>query len=497
MENQEYKTRYEFPPIELLKKSCPCEMDTKELRNTALTIIQTLLNFGIRVSITGIGVGARFTRYEITPEVGTRISKIVDLSDNIKLNLAGRDIRIQAPILGKSAIGIEVLNRSPVVIKIRDIIESKEFKYFSSNLVCVIGIDYFGNKLVADLWKIQNLLIGGTTGSGKTIFLNSLIMGILYKSHPDDVRLIMIDTKYVNLSIYNGIPHLLFPVVSDANKALSALHWAIMESTERYKKFADFGVRDLKEFNKNAERNAQNDIEKLPQILIIIDDLSDLMAINKSEIEESIVRLAGMSRATGIHLVIAMQRPSTDIVTGLIKANIPSRIAFSVFSAIDSKVILDEKGAETLLGNGDMLFKPQGYSKPVRVQGAYVSDEEILNVVDYFKSQTTDAVYSVNDRKHNKAVEKEGSTFIHDEYFGEAGKFIIEHDKASIGLLQRHFRIGFNRAARIMDELWEAGVVGDEVGTKPRIILMKMEEFDRIYHSMEDIDCKNKIDNIK
>lgn len=471
---------YEFPSILFLKQGrlCKYENDSEEMKQIAQRLEQILADFGIKVWVVNMFRSPLVSRFEFQLEQGTSIRKIINLEEDIKLNLAAKDVRIEAPIPGKYAVGIEIQNRKQEVVNIRDIIETKEFNVFLSNLTCAVGIDFCGNKVIADIGKMQNLLIGGTTGSGKTTFLNSLIIGILYKAHPSDVKMIMIDTKYVNLSIYNGIPHLLLPVVTDANKALAALHWALAESKERYRKFADFGVKDLARYNRIAAENSEYDIEKLPQILVIIDDLSDLMAINKKEAEESIARLAGMARATGIYLIIATQRPSVSVVTGLIKANITSRISFKVFSEIDSRAILDEKGAENLIGNGDMLFKPQGYPRPARIQGAYVSDEEILCVVNFLKNQTEINLYSVNEKRQKEDVKKEKRDFARDKYFEEAGKFIIEKDKASIGMLQRLFKIGFNRAAKIMDELCEEGVVGEEEGTKPRRILMTMNEFE-------------------
>lgn len=481
---------YKFPPINLLSKRIinNKENNSRELKEQAMRLHQTLLTFGVHVTITDVTQNPLVTRFEMQPEQGTKISKIINLSDDIKLNLAVNDIRIEAPIPGKSAIGIEIPSKTRYVVALRDLIASKEFNDFPSNLACAVGIDYSGNILVADIAKMPHLLIGGTTGSGKTTFINSVIMGILYKSTPDDVKMIMIDTKYVNLTAYNGIPHLLIPVVTDPKKAGAALHWGVAEMTERYHKFSDYGVRNLEEYNRKIESSNLEDnyykSEKLPQIVVIIDDLSDLMAVNSSEVEENIIRLAQMSRGAGIHLVIATQRPSTDVLTGLIKSNIPSRIAFSVFSSIDSKVILDDKGAEELLGNGDMLFKPQGYLKPIRVQGAFVLDKEILDVVDFLKNQEIENIYSDDVNRNIKRMGNRGgmadndSNSTRDEHFVEAGRFIIKENKASIGMIQRLFKIGFSRAAKIMDELYEFGVVGEEEGTKPRKILMTLEEFE-------------------
>ena len=372
--------------------------------------------------------------------------------------------------------------------------ESPDFSKFSANLIFAVGKDIGGKAVYADIAKMPHLLIAGSTGSGKSVCINTIIMGILFKAHPDDVKLIMIDPKVVELSVYNGIPHLLIPVVTDPKKAAAALHWGVAEMTERYKKFADFNVRDLKGYNKKVEnmKNAGDPDapEKLPQILIIVDELADLMMVSPGEVEESICRLAQLARACGIHLIIATQRPSVDVITGLIKANMPSRVAFAVSSGVDSRTILDMVGAEKLLGKGDMLFYPQGYPKPARIQGPFVSDDEVSRVVDFLKEHMPEgaADESVEEKINSIAVEtgQNGSSgagegdSAYDEYFVEAGRFIIEKDKASIGMLQRMFKIGFNRAARIMDQLSDAGVVGEEEGTKPRKILMSAEEFERM-----------------
>ncbi|MDE5933673.1 MAG: DNA translocase FtsK, partial [Lachnospiraceae bacterium] len=373
-------------------------------------------------------------------------------------------------------------------VALRELLESKEFKEFPSNLAFAVGKDIAGKIVTTDIAKMPHMLIAGATGSGKSVCINTIIMGILYKAHPDDVKLIMIDPKVVELSVYNGIPHLLIPVVTDPKKAAAALHWGVAEMTDRYKKFADYNVRDLKGYNRKVEEmRAKGDADapaKLPQILIIVDELADLMMVAPGEVEESICRLAQLARACGIHLIIATQRPSVDVITGLIKANMPSRIAFAVSSGVDSRTILDMVGAEKLLGKGDMLFYPQGYPKPARVQGAFVSDKEVSDVVDFLKNQAIGNVYSedVEEKIKNMGSSSaesgagaSGSGSEYDQYFAEAGRFIIDKDKASIGMLQRVFKIGFNRAARIMDQLCEAGVVGEEEGTKPRKVLMSME----------------------
>lgn len=483
--------KYMFPPIELLQKGAgKGSGDTaSQLKETAMRLQQTLLTFGVKVTVTDISQGPAVTRYELQPEAGVKVSKIVNLADDIKLNLAATDIRIEAPIPGKAAVGIEVPNKENSMVALRDLLEAKEFKSFQENLAFAVGKDIAGKTVVTDIAKMPHMLIAGATGSGKSVCINTLIMSILYKASPEDVKMIMIDPKVVELSVYNGIPHLLIPVVTDPKKAAGALHWGVAEMTDRYKKFADLNVRDLKGYNKKAEALAgkPDAPQKLPQIVIIVDELADLMMVAPGEVEESICRLAQLARACGIHLIIATQRPSVDVITGLIKANMPSRVAFAVSSGVDSRTILDMNGAEKLLGKGDMLFYPQGYPKPARIQGAFVSDKEVGDVVDFLKNQAIGNVY--RDDVEEKIVNLGTSTggdgasasgrSERDDYFVEAGRFIIDKDKASIGLLQRAFKIGFNRAARIMDQLYEAGVVGEEEGTKPRKILMSMEEFEQ------------------
>lgn len=481
--------KYYAPSISLLKKNACGEINEELLKTTAMMIQHTLSSFGIGVQITAINVGTRFTRFEIVPEMGTRVRDIVRRENEIKITTCATDIHIEAPIPGKAAIGIDIANRESSIITLREIIESKEFMEFSSNLTCAIGKDIIGNIVIADMTNMPHLLIGGTTGSGKTVFINSVIMSILYKANPNYVKMIMIDTKGISLNIYNGIPHLLTPVVTNPRKSLDVLRRVISEIGDRYKKFSDYKVRDIQEFNNLPIIHCT-----IPQILIIIDDLSDLMALYKSEAEQLIVRIAQISRAAGIHLVIATQRPSTDVITGLLKASVPSRIAFSVFSAIDSRVILDEKGAEKLLGNGDMLFKPQGYMKPIRIQGTYVSDEEISAVVDYLRNQTIGNKFNSDvENKFEGKIEETNSNVLYDIYFEDAGRLVIQHDKASIGILQRVFKIGFNRAARIMDELYEAGVVGEELGIKPRKVLMSEEEFESLCLDIKQKESNEKI----
>ncbi|MBR1650882.1 MAG: DNA translocase FtsK [Lachnospiraceae bacterium] len=491
---------YEFPPISLLKPAKNKALNNaRELENTKYNLQETLRNFGVNVDITEAVQGPSVTRYEMTLEPGTKVSKILGLSDDIKLSLASADIRIEAPIPGKSAVGIEVPNKETSMVSLRELFESKEFKNAESNLSFAVGKNIGGDVIVTDIGKMPHVLIAGATGSGKSVCINTLIMSLIYKSSPEDVQLIMVDPKVVELSVYNGIPHLMLPVVTDPKKAAAALAWGVKEMEERYKKFADLGVRDLKGYNDKVKSMSEREIEeaglngiahfKLPKIVIIIDELADLMMVCGKEVEEAICRLAQLARACGIHLVVATQRPSVDVITGLIKANMPSRMAFAVSSGVDSRTILDTVGAEKLLGKGDMLFYPQGKPKPERVQGAFVSDEEVSAVVDFLKAQ----------RLHNEFAERVGVTVDNiesagsgeasaksgggesdgrDELFAEAGRCIINSGKCSIGYLQRMLKIGFNRAARIMDSLSEEGVVGPESGTKAREILMTIEEFE-------------------
>lgn len=481
---------YIFPPVTLLIKEQQTQSSGYEqyLKETALKLQQTLESFGVNVTITDISCGPSVTRYEMFPEQGTKVSKILSLTDDIKLNLAASDIRIEAPIPGKAAIGIEIPNKHNQTVHFRDLIESSTFEKFKSRLAFAVGKDIGGKTVVTDLAKMPHLLIAGATGSGKSVCINTLIMSILYKASPEEVKLIMVDPKMVELSIYNGIPHLLIPVVTDPKKASGALNWAVAEMTNRYKKFTETGVRNIEGYNKKVkelQKSGEIDpetIKKMPQIVIIIDELADLMMVAPGEVEDAIVRLSQLARAAGIHLVIATQRPSVNVITGLIKANVPSRIAFSVSSGVDSRTIIDMNGAEKLLGKGDMLFYPAGYSKPVRVQGAFISDSEISDVVEFLKENEDVAVYDteVTEKIENKlnsaAISQEK-----DEYFEAAARFVIEKDKASIGMIQRMFKVGFNRAARIVDQLADAGIVGPEEGTKPRKVLMSSEQLEAYF----------------
>lgn len=477
--------RIKLPPLDLLNEVRVSQRvnHTAELNETAAELKETLADFGLDIQILGSSRGPAVTRYEVQMPTGVSVKKITGLADDIMMSLGAKDIRIEAPIPGKKAVGIEIPNKESTMVHFRELIEDKKFKNFDSKVAFAVGKDLAGDIVVADISKMPHLLIAGATGSGKSVCINTLIMSILYKATPEEVRLIMIDPKMVELSVYNGIPHLLIPVVTDPKKASSALAWAVSEMTERYSKFAELEVRDMKGYNAKSA-------EKMPQIVIVVDELADLMMVAAKEVEESICRLAQLARAAGIYLILATQRPSVDVITGLIKANMPSRIAFSVSSNVDSRTILDMAGAERLLGNGDMFFYPRGYNKPARVQGAFVSDEEVSNVVEFLKSQTDGDTY---DAKAQSAVEAGAASSsggsspglidpsgAFDDLFVAAGSAVIEADKATIGMLQRKFKVGFNRAARIMDQLADEGVVGPEEGTKPRRILMTMDQFNEL-----------------
>ena len=491
-QEQQPKKVYKIPPMNLLTKGKKGGGDSDaQLRATAQKLEQTLQNFGVRVHVTNASCGPSVTRYELQPEQGVKVSKIVGLADDIKLNLAAADIRIEAPIPGKAAVGIEVPNQENTAVMLRDLLESGEFKNSTANIPFAVGKDISGKTMIADIAKMPHLLIAGATGSGKSVCINTIIMSILYKAKPDEVKLIMIDPKVVELSVYNGIPHLMIPVVTDPKKAAGALNWAVAEMMKRYQLFAQQNVRDLKGYNeKIAQMTEEGAPKKLPKIVIIVDELADLMMVAPGEVEGAICRLAQLARAAGLHLIIATQRPSVNVITGLIKANMPSRIAFSVSSGVDSRTIIDMNGAEKLLGKGDMLFYPTGYPKPVRVQGSFVSDKEVQKVVDYLIEHNGNASYSEEVEEHVNSdlpspvpgIQGAGvqdNANEQDAYFADAGRLIIEKEKASIGMLQRMFKIGFNRAARIMDQLASAGVVGEEVGTKPRKVLMTKEEFEQ------------------
>ncbi len=490
--NDEQK-KYIFPSTDLLEPGTASgkgrEEFARSMQETADKLQRTLQDFGVGVTITNISRGPSVTRYELQPEQGVKVSKIVNLADDIKLNLAAEDIRIEAPIPGKAAIGIEVPNKKKQMVAFRDLLESDEFTKAKSKTIFAAGKDIAGKTVIADIEKMPHLLIAGQTGSGKSVCINTIIMSILYKARPSEVKLIMIDPKVVELSVYNGIPHLLIPVVTDPKKAAAALNWAVNEMEERYKKFAEHKARNI--IGYNAQIDQIEDVpgkdrpEKITQIIVIVDELADLMMTAGTDVEDAIQKLAQKARAAGIHLIIATQRPSVNVITGVIKANIPSRIAFSVASGIDSRTILDETGAEKLLGKGDMLFHPYYISKPVRVQGAFVSDDEVTRVVNFLTQQKNVIGGEINTNIDLQA-NMPGSSLPggdQDELFETAGRFIIDQEKASIGNLQRHLRIGFNRAARIMDQLYAAGVVSKDEGTKPRKVLMKAEEFEEYLQS--------------
>lgn len=484
---------YMMPPLSLLMKGNiqkrNSEKKGKGISETAAKLQETLNAFGVKASVINESRGPSVTRYELQPETGTKVSKITSLSDDIKLNLAASDIRIEAPIPGKAAVGIEVPNHERESVFLRDLIESQELSKHPSKLAFAAGMDIAGKVVVADIAKMPHMLIAGTTGSGKSVFTNSIIMSILFRANPDEVKLIIVDPKVVEFGVYNGIPHLLTPVVTDPKKAAGSLNWAVAEMSRRYQEFAKYNVRDLKGYNEKIKemgyRDGEDTLIPMPQIVIIIDELADLMMVASKEVESAICRLAQLARAAGIHLIIATQRPSVDVVTGLIKANIPSRVALLVSSGTDSRTIIDCNGGEKLLGNGDMLFYPSGYVKPVRLQGAFVSDSEVQSVVKFliennknveYDDEVTNAELVVSASDSNSQDSGDGN----DVLFEEAARFVIEKEKGSTSMLQRMFKIGFNRASRIVDQLEKAGIVGPDEGTKPRKVLMTMEEFDKI-----------------
>ncbi|MBU3804466.1 MAG: DNA translocase FtsK [Candidatus Cellulosilyticum pullistercoris] len=460
---------YKAPPVSLLKKVATQqdkEASKKSLSN-ARKLEETLGSFGVEAKVTQIHRGPSVTRYELQPKQGVKVSKIVNLADDIALNLAASNIRIEAPIPGKAAVGIEVANATSEIVYLRDVIDSDRFLAFPSKLAFALGKDIAGKPIIADIGKMPHILIAGATGSGKSVCINTLITSIIYKATPQEVKLIMIDPKVVELSIYNGIPHLLIPVVTDPKKAAGALFWAVNEMTRRYNLFAENNVRDMKGYNEKQELAG----DRLPQIVIIIDELADLMMTGAKEVEDAICRLAQMARAAGIHLVIATQRPSVDVITGVIKANIPSRLAFAVSSGTDSRTILDMVGAEKLLGKGDMLFYPVGESKPIRIQGAFISDQEVESIVNTIKTDRVDYEKSVMETLENVAAPASTDDEEADELLEKAVEFAADKEKLSISMLQRYFRIGFNRAARLMDALEARGVVGPDEGSKPRKVL--------------------------
>ena len=487
---------YVPPDINILHKGDANAVgNTKaQLKETAEKLEKTMQIFGVKAKVTDYCCGPTVTRYEVQPELGVKVSKIVNLADDIKFALAATDVRIEAPIPGKSAVGIEVPNAQNVTVPFRDLVESQEFKSKKSPITFALGRDIAGQVVVADLAKMPHLMIAGSTGSGKSVCINTIITSILYKAGPDEVKLIMIDPKVVELSVYNGIPHLLIPVVTDPKKAAGALNWAVQEMTDRYQKFADANVREINGYNEKIETmevpEGQERPKKMERIVVIVDELADLMMVASKDVETAICRLAQLARAAGIHLIIATQRPSADVITGIIRANMPSRIAFAVSTATDSRIILDQAGADRLLGKGDMLFNPQGAPTPHRIQGAFISDNEIAAIIDDVKEKNGEsasneaiqnAVNAAQVSSQAVAISDGGADDDgRDALFADAAKIIVDKEKASIGMLQRYLKVGFNRAARIMDQLEEAGIVGPEEGTKPRMVLVTTEELSSI-----------------
>ena len=479
---------YVFPPISLLGRDPGNSSGSGilEQQKNGRKLEMTLKSFGVEARVINVSAGPTVTRYEVSPSQGVKVSKIVNLADDIALNLAASGIRIEAPIPGKAAVGIEVPNKETKSVYLRTVLESDAFREHSSKLAFALGEDITGNPIVTDIAKMPHLLIAGATGSGKSVCINTLITSILYKADPKEVKLLLVDPKVVELSVYNGIPHLLIPVVTDPKKASAALNWAVREMLERYNDFAACGVRDIKGFNAMKEEKGEPEA-KMPQIVIIIDELADLMMAAPGEVEDSICRLAQMARAAGMHLIIATQRPSVDVITGVIKANIPSRLAFAVSSGIDSRTILDMVGAEKLLGKGDMLFYPSGQAKPSRIQGAFVTDKEVEQIVDFLrKSSRPGYTQEMVDQITAVAKTASGPSEETDEFFEPAVDLILEKEKASVSMLQRQFRIGYNRAARLMDELERRGLVGPEEGSKPRKVLITRAQWEEMQSPTEE-----------
>lgn len=479
---------YVFPPISLLGRDPGNSSGSGilEQQKNGRKLEMTLKSFGVEARVINVSAGPTVTRYEVSPSQGVKVSKIVNLADDIALNLAASGIRIEAPIPGKAAVGIEVPNKETKSVYLRTVLESDAFRKHPSKLAFALGEDITGNPIVTDIAKMPHLLIAGATGSGKSVCINTLITSILYKADPKEVKLLLVDPKVVELSVYNGIPHLLIPVVTDPKKASAALNWAVREMLERYNDFAACGVRDIKGFNAMKEEKGEPEA-KMPQIVIIIDELADLMMAAPGEVEDSICRLAQMARAAGMHLIIATQRPSVDVITGVIKANIPSRLAFAVSSGIDSRTILDMVGAEKLLGKGDMLFYPSGQSKPSRIQGAFVTDKEVEQIVDFLrKSSRPGYTQEMVDQITAVAKTASGPSEETDEFFEPAVDLILEKEKASVSMLQRQFRIGYNRAARLMDELERRGLVGPEEGSKPRKVLITRAQWEEMQSPTEE-----------
>ena len=483
------KTTYRKPSVNLLNKPVPQNKGNIniDLKMKAAKLEETLKNFHVDARVIQVTQGPAVTRYEIQPNVGVKVNSIVRLADDIALNLEAKSIRIEAPIPGKAAVGIEVENDKINMVTLREIIDSKEFKEAKSKITFAVGKDIAGKAIVADLKGMPHLLIAGSTGSGKSVCINSIITSILYKADPDEVKLVLVDPKVVELGNYNGIPHLLIPVVTEPAKAAAALNWAVAEMTDRYKKFAENQVRDLESYNDTMRLVGETD-KVMPQIVIIIDELADLMMAAPSQVEESICRLAQMARAAGMHLIVATQRPSVDIITGVIKANIPSRIAFAVSSQFDSRTILDMSGAEKLVGKGDMLFNPLGMGKPVRVQGTFVSDSEVHNVIQHVKSQVEDVEYAgdVISTIEKGNLPQGGKDDDGDELLQEAIDCVVTAGQASVSMLQRRFRIGYNRAARIVDMMEARGIVGPQDGSRPRQVLLTEDELNEMKNEVEN-----------
>ena len=478
---------YEYPPIELLGKPAKKALKggAKALTDTATKLQKTLYSFGVSAKVENVSVGPAITRYELKPAEGVRVSKIANLADDIALNLAAETIRIEAPIPGKQAVGIEVPNKEKEAVHLREVLESEEFENNKSKLTVALGKDVAGNIQLADIAKMPHVLIAGSTGSGKSVCINTIITSIIYNSKPSEVKMVMVDPKVVELSVYNGIPHLLIPVVTDPKKAAGALAWAVQEMDNRDNLFASKGVRDLKGYNKAIEK--EEGMGKLPQIVIIVDELADLMMVAAKDVEEAICRLAQKARAAGMHLVIATQRPSVDVITGLIKANIPSRIAFAVSSQVDSRTILDSVGAEKLLGKGDMLFFPSGAPKPVRVQGAFVSDEEVEKIVDFVKQNGT-ANYSEDiletiensNKTEKELIQEQAEDDDTDPFLMDAIDAVVEQGTASTSFIQRRFKVGYARAGRIIDQMEERGIISGYQGSKPREVLITKERLEEL-----------------
>jgi len=477
---------YEYPPINLLSKNNKKvnKAGARALTDTAAKLQKTLYSFGVSAKVENVSVGPAITRYELKPAEGVRVSKIANLADDIALNLAAETIRIEAPIPGKQAVGIEVPNKEKEAVNLRDVVETEEFENNKSKLSVALGKDVAGQVVIADIAKMPHVLIAGSTGSGKSVCINTIITSIVYNAKPSEVKLVMVDPKVVELSVYNGIPHLLIPVVTDPRKAAGALAWAVQEMDDRYNKFATKGVRDLKGYNSVMEKEGKGG--KLPQIVIIIDELADLMMVAAKDVEDAICRLAQKARAAGMHLVIATQRPSVDVITGLIKANVPSRIAFAVSSQVDSRTILDMIGAEKLLGKGDMLFSPAGSSKPTRIQGAFVSDEEVEKIVGFIKANGTanyseDILESIeNNNKSDKELAEDADSDDTDPLLMDAMDVVVETGQASTSFIQRRFKVGYARAGRIIDQLEERGVISGYQGSKPRQVLMTKDRLDEL-----------------